>query len=148
MALTSTAQQFREAALEIRDANRQMYLIARRNMRVATADAEAAVKTSALNILPRKGGLNQRVADAVVKTSILTGPRTAGVRITASRTGSDLVAINAGEARHPLYGDRDHWYVTEVEPGFFTRPLVAMTVQVSAAMLATMQETALLAGFR
>lgn len=148
MPLDATAAEFRAAALDLREANRTMYLTARRQIRAIATPAVAAVRQSALSTLPKRGGLNQWVADAVIKTSILTGPRSAGVSIRARKTGHDLPKINAGTARHPLYGNTSYWYETPVQPGFFTRPLDEMAPVAEALFLRAMTETAYVAGFR
>lgn len=32
----------------------------------------------------------------------------------------DLASLDKGRLRHPLYGNRGHWYVQAVKPGFWT----------------------------
>lgn len=147
MALDPTAASFRNAALELKAANRSMYLVARRNIRLIASPAIQAVRQSALDTLPKAGGLNQWVADATIKTSILTGPRTAGVAIRARKTGHDLPRINAGVARHPVFGNRNAWSTTYVTPGFFTKPLDALEPRVTLLMVTSMNETSRIAGF-
>lgn len=151
MALDPTAQAFRTAALELREADRTMYLVARANMREIAKPAIDAVRKSALGTLPKGGKpvpLNQWVADATIKTSILTGPRSAGVAIRARKTGHDLPAIDKGVARHPVYGSRKAWSNTYVAPGFFTKPLDALDPAVGLLLARAMTETARVAGFR
>src|SRR5690242_8932474 len=109
MALDATGASFRRAALELREADRTMYLVARREIREIAKPAVDAVRKSALESLPKRGGLNEWVAEATIKTSILTGSRSAGVSIRARKTGHDLPAINAGTARHPVFGNRNAW---------------------------------------
>jgi hypothetical protein len=150
MALDSTGASFRRAALELREADRTMYLVVRKEIRETAEPAVEAVRKSALATLPKGGRpvpLNQWVADATIKTSILTGPRSAGVVIRARKTGHDLPKINAGVARHPVHGNRKAWSNTYVTPGFFTKPLDAMEPAVSLRMLHAMTETARIAGF-
>lgn len=152
MALSRTAQEFREAALATREANRVMYRVAARNIRIATAPARDEVRRSALASLPRRGGLNQWVADADVSTSVLTGARSAGVRIVSKRQSStkqtDLPKIDAGQVRHRVFGKWLRGVPTQnVPPGYFTRPLSGLDPAVGAACLATMEEVSLIAGF-
>lgn len=147
MALDPTAAEFRAAALELKAAEQSLMPLARRNIRAATAPAAEAVRRSAMETLPHTGGLNQWVADASVKTGILTGPRTAGVRIVARKTGHDLPAVEAGTVRHPVYGHRNAWAETQVRPGFFSTPLQELAPAVELACMAVMTEASRVAGF-
>jgi hypothetical protein len=86
-----------------------------------------AVKTSARSTLPHHGGLGEWVARSRMITSVRTTTRSAGVRLVARRTSlrgaSDIARIDAGRVRHPLFGDRAHWYAEAVTAGFGTRVL-------------------------
>ena len=119
-----------------------------RNLRAATAAAPERVRQSALDTLPKTGHLNEWVADAVIKTTISRGVRSAGVSLRMRKTGHDLPAINAGLVRHPVYGQRKVWAYTRVTPGFFTKPLEGMRPEVTAACIAAMRQAAIEAGFR
>lgn len=73
--------------------------------------------------------LAERVAQARFSTRSFR-PRggTVGVRVTAtSRKGKgvDLDALDRGRLRHPLFGNRRHWYQQAVNPRWFTRPMEA-----------------------
>jgi len=35
----------------------------------------------------------------------------------------DLVALNRGYLRHPLFGNRDFWFEQSVEPGWWDRAM-------------------------
>jgi hypothetical protein len=47
------------------------------------------------------------------------------VQVTATARGKrekrDVRSVDAGRLRHPLYGNRNHWYDTRIEAGFFSR---------------------------
>lgn len=148
MPLDEGAAELREVAVRLR-ATGQVGLrtVMARNIRVATLPAADRVRRSALATLPRSGGLNEWVADSVLRTSVTTGARTAGVALRMRKTGHDLKAIDAGIARHPVYGNPKNWAVTHVHPGFFTTPLEAMKPEVTAACVAAMREAAVMAGF-
>jgi len=54
------------------------------------------------------------------------GGRSAAIRIvvTPSKGKSlDLNSLDRGRLRHPLFGNRDHWYSQAVPPGWFTAPM-------------------------
>lgn len=82
------------------------------------------VKRSAVAKLPAAGGLGAWVARGTVTLSARDRGRTAGIRIKVSRKSTknkaDLKRLNdAGRVRHPLHGNRKHWYPQEVTPGYF-----------------------------
>jgi hypothetical protein len=90
-----------------------------------------AVTDRARSDLPSSGGLNDWVAGrlSITAQTKLTG-RDVGVRFKTKRRGkgglSDLSGINRGRTRAPLFGDRDHWYLHPVPPGFADRAMEDM----------------------
>jgi hypothetical protein len=94
----------------------------RREVRDATKETRTAIKKSALENLPSKGGLNRWAASTPGATTRLYG-RNTSVRISMRKQGHDLAALNRGRLRHPLFGRRTHWYQQEIAPGFFTKPV-------------------------
>ncbi len=82
----------------------------------------ADLRKSAAETLPRRGGLAQRVARSNIRSATrLTGTQV-GLRITASNP-IGIRRINAGSVRHPLFGDRQHWYGQNVRAGWFDDPM-------------------------
>lgn len=71
--------------------------------------------------------LAQRVEQARFSTRAIKLPGgTVGVRVTATSKkgkGVDLDKLDRGRLRHPLFGDRKHWYEQTVPAGWFTRPM-------------------------
>jgi hypothetical protein len=122
--------------------------LTRTRIRIALAPAIGAVRQSARSTLPQQGGLNEWVANASYRTSVLRGPKTAGVSIRGRKTGHNLKEIDAGKVRHPVYGNRNNWATTYVPPGYFTRPLQRMRPQVELAILKVMRDVARTAGFK
>lgn len=103
-----------------------------KEIRAAVPPVRKAVKAHALAVLPKSGGLNSWVARAGVRVSVKRGPRTAGVQLVAGRNSlkgrSDLKRLDsAGRLRHPLHGNRGHWYLQQVTPGWFSEPVAAST---------------------
>lgn len=149
MAIEDGAAELRIVALRMRAAGevelkRAMF----RNIRLATLPAAGRVRQSAIDTLPRSGGLNEWVASSVIKTSVTTGVRTAGVTLRMRKSGHDLKSIDAGIARHMVYGNPKVWATTQVKPGFWTEPLKAMKPEVTAACVLAMRQVAAEAGFR
>lgn len=103
-----------------RTLQRELYAAVQRGGRRVVQAAREGAQT-----LPQSGGLAARVAGATYRTQ-LRGGRNPGVRVTArERTGKpvDLASIDrTGNVRHPLYGNRRHWYSTAVPAGWFTGP--------------------------
>lgn len=59
------------------------------------------VRAAALAKLPRRGGLNQRIARKPIRAATRTGERTAGVRIVGTKVDP---RINEGRVFHPVFG--------------------------------------------
>lgn len=94
--------------------------------------APGAVRESALAILPRAGGLNERVA----ASKVTTRRSKSSVRVVAS-SDYDLKAIDRGRVKHPVFrkkGRKDVWVIQIVPAGWFTRPLRALAPAVAAAI--------------
>jgi len=114
-----------------KDLRRELF----RGIQRATKPARAEVKANATRVLPTSGGLAQVVARSRVSTKTRMRGQQVGVRITG-QSDMDIASINRGRLRHPLFGDRGHWYSQQVRPGFFTEPLERMAPQVRAELLA------------
>lgn len=76
----------------------------RATIRVEAQPLVAAAKQEALARLPRRGGLNVQVASQRWTVSVLTGARTAGVRLRTKAPDTDQT--DEGFVRHPLPGNR------------------------------------------
>lgn len=101
---------------------REMRKAIRRAISEETKPTRAKIKQSAIDELPQRGGLNTWAARTPsVNTDFRE--RSAGVRISMKKRGHDLVALNRGRLRHPLFGNRAVWYQQSIAPGFFTRPI-------------------------
>ena len=116
-------------------------------MRATTANAARAAQAAEIATLPHGGGLGEWVAAAKPSTQILTGPRSAGVRLVQRKTGHDLASLNRGRLRHPVYGNRKNWVDQQVPSGWWDRALEAYGPAVLAGCQLAMDETARLAGF-
>lgn len=139
---------FREVALRLKAADVELWKATQKNIRVATAPARPAVRASARANLPKKGGLNEWVASASITTSILTGRRTAGVAVRVKKRGHNMQDVDSGQVRHPLFGNREHWYTTAVPAGVLSRPLEALRPAVGVACVEAMRQAAAAAGFK
>ena len=109
-------------------------------IRAASKPAVQSVKDAARTQLPKRGGLNDYIANEKIKTGTrLTGPRV-GVRITAS---SGNWSENQTSVRHPVFGNRKRWAVTPIaSPGWFTETLQHEVPAVTAAIRIAMEAVA------
>lgn len=99
-----------------------------KEIRGAVPPIRAAVKASALANLPKRGGLNRWTASAKLTAQVRRGAQSAGVSLRDSKGSRgkrhDLRALNDGFIRHPLWGNREHWYPQRVAPEFFQKAIV------------------------
>lgn len=112
-------------------------------MNRSTRPLKLAARSSAVATLPRRGGLNEWVAKNVRISSSnrLTG-RNPGVRIRASRKGSDIAAMDRGRLRHPVFGNRKVWVSQSIRPGWFTAPMVAGVGVAKREIVAAVEDVA------
>lgn len=90
----------------------------------ATKPLKESARRSAENILPKRGGLGERVAKTRMSTRRRTGPNTAGVRIQSKVDAR----IDRGEVRHPVFAQPGRprvWVSQKVTAGWFTKPMEA-----------------------
>lgn len=89
------------------------------------------VRAAALEQLPKRGGLNVRVAGEPMSVRIRTGGRSPSVRIVTKT--SDTGGADRGVIRHPVFGHRDRkWSSQPYVPakGYFSETLTREAPQV------------------
>ena len=88
----------------------------------AVKNVRQVVKQSAMDRLPNRGGLAARAAKAASPRVRRNGN---GVRVVAvgKKGMKDLVRLDGGEVRHPVFGNRSAFVGQAVVPGFWTRPM-------------------------
>jgi hypothetical protein len=71
------------------------------------------------------GSVVDRVVGATFSTRILTGRNPGVVLRGRDKAGRsiDLRSLDAGRLRHPLFGNRKHWYQQSVKPNWWTEPM-------------------------
>lgn len=94
-----------------------------RGIQRATVPMKAAARASALQRLPKRGGLAGKVASSKLSTRT-RGGRNPSVRIVASG-GVDLRSMDRGRLRHPVFGNRRVWVNQSVAARWFTDPMRA-----------------------
>jgi hypothetical protein len=75
----------------------------------ASVPLRADAKRSALENLPKRGGLNVLVADSIMTVQRRAG----GIRVVAKGM-TQLAKTNNGEVRHPVYGNRNAWTTQDI----------------------------------
>jgi hypothetical protein len=77
-------------------------------MRAAAKPLVKSAEEAARERLPKSGGLNELVASRHTRVSVLTGARTAGVRLRRGDRGASY-QTNRGYISHPTFGRPDSW---------------------------------------
>lgn len=95
--------------------------------REALAPLKKDIPAEALAKMPKRGGYAPLLARAVKVVTRVSGTSSvrATVRVSAAgkREGRDVSALNLGMLRHPLFGNRRHWYGQRVLRGFVDEPV-------------------------
>lgn len=112
-----------------------------RGLRVGAKPLVAVARQSAVENLPRAGGLDQVVAASKFAVRTRTSGRNPGVRVVAL-SGHNIAAMDRGRLRHPTYGHRDRWVTQKIKPGWWTDALTARAPEVRTALVAVLAETA------
>lgn len=112
-----------------------------RGLRQGAKPLIAAAHESALENLPRRGGLAQQVADTKFAVRTRTAGGNPGVRIVGPST-RHLKDMDRGRLRHPVFGHQDRWVTQQIKPGWWTAALSARAPEVRQALLNVLAETA------
>lgn len=112
-----------------------------RGLRAAAKPLPEVARASALETLPKKGGLNEVVASQKFAVRTRTSGRNPGVRVVGV-SKEHLRAMDAGRLSHPVFGNRNVWVKQKIKPGWWTVPLTAQAPAVRARLLAVLAETA------
>jgi hypothetical protein len=89
-----------------------------RGLRNAGKPLTGAVESAASSKLPQAGGLNQWVASSKFAVRTRASGSSASIRVVATKRGHDLVGMNEGVVRHPVFGGSG-WSVTRIRPGWW-----------------------------
>lgn len=143
MAQSFASQRLHAIATQLKvQGERGLKLEMTRTMRASAQPLVSAVRESAREKLPKSGGLAEQQASQKIRVSVLTGARTAGVRIRTRTRGS--MQTDRGYVRHPTFGDRDEW-VRQDTPGatgWWTNTLIRKSPEVTAAIVKEMNRVA------
>ena len=133
LSMTSGAELRYVAGLLRKAAARDLTRELRKGQRQAFKPLQPEIKAEALATLPKRGGYAATMAKAV-KVTVTTGvgrnALTARVYARGKVEHRDVVAVNAGRLRHPVFGHRKTWKLTRVRPGFVDRPVDKLSDQI------------------
>jgi len=117
----------------------------RKHINNAVAPLAPEIRAEALRVLPHRGGYAPILARAV-KVSTRIASREGSVALVIYARGKaedrDLVALDRGILRHPLWGRRKHWYTTSVRPGLVSRPVGKLSDRLTRDVAAAVDELA------
>ena len=105
------------------------------------------VSAKAAEVLPKEGDLNVWVSKRIkVTAQTRISSSTSTFRFVTKHKGatglSDLRALNAGRVRHPLFGNRDRWYLQQVPAHFVDQALDEMGDTIRAEFLQAVDDVA------
>lgn len=109
-----------------------------RGIRETNKSTIAEIRKSAQENLPRRGGLADLVAKGSIGTRTSPTAASAGVSITRKRGRG----LNEGRLRHPLFGNRGHWFQQPVAKGWFDRPIEKDAPEIRAGLERVMRDVA------
>ena len=132
------AEDLEKLARRLKDAGGDLKKELLRGIRETNKPAIAAVKESARQNLPKRGGLAAMVAkDSIGTRTRLTG-NSAGVTIQRKRGAG----LNAGRLRHPVFGNRSVWKEQAIAKGWFDKPIEDDAAKIRANLQQVMQDVA------
>jgi hypothetical protein len=111
-----------------------------RRIRQSAQPAIPAIRQSAHDVLGDKGGLADQIAGSKIGVRTrLSG--SVGVRIQGNGV-HNLRRMNEGQLRHPLFGNRSHWYEQAIRPGWFAAPIELRKPRIHNGIEQAMADTA------
>jgi hypothetical protein len=118
-----------------------------RALSAAAVPVQASIKAEAAKVMPSEGGYRDLLTGSLRhRMSRRAGGQVAQVILTTYADGKkerrDVVALNKGILRHPLWGDRDVWRVTKIQAGFHDRGTEQAMDKAQAAMLGVIEDYA------
>lgn len=109
-----------------------------RGIREGNKATISAIRRNALETLPSSGGLASLVSKSRIGTRTRLSANRVGVQIKGTGKVS-LSSINAGQLRHPVFGNRNAFVSQSVPAGFFDEPVEHDLPQIVAGINKAMQ---------
>ena len=107
--------EYKEFSRQLRSAERGIRRAIRKRVREAGKPRSEAVVREGAERMPSRGGLREQF---LRRGNAKLSQTTTSIRIVLGRKGSYVGSVDrSGKVRHPLFGDREHWYSTPVPAG-------------------------------
>lgn len=100
-----------------------------------------AARRSAIQKLPRRGGLAAKVAKSRMRIVRETSQRGSGSRLQAENAYG-LAQLDKGDAWHPVFGNRNLWVKQSITSGWWTEPTEAAAPSVRRELQQAMNRVA------
>lgn len=111
-----------------------------RGIRAGAKPAVKHVKDETAEYFPNSGGMAKFAKKSSIGVRTRTSGEGAGVRIVGQKKGHDIRSMNRGRLRHPLFGNRKHWYTQDVKPSWWNESLTDQKEQITLEVLHTMDQ--------
>lgn len=134
--LAKALKQYGDKGLE-----KELYSSINRSVKPLVTD----VKRATPRYLPRRYALELAKSLRVTVTrrqGRVTGVRLIGTAKTPEGKKRDLASLNRGRLRHPLYGNRKHWYDQQVSPNWWDDPLIKGATKVRKEIVKSLDDVA------
>jgi hypothetical protein len=127
-----------DLAIRLEKASRSLDAEIATAVRVEMEKLPAAVQKSIHDKLPKRVGMADRFAKNI-ETRLNRRPGMASLSLVApGRRERDLLTVDRGVVRHPVYGNRKAWVGQVVTPYFWSAPVKETTAAVEAAVKAAL----------
>jgi hypothetical protein len=127
------SEQFSRIKAKLKEADRELRLGFLGRVRAILAPLKVQISESALQKLPKKGGLAERIAKS--KYSVRNRPTSVTLQ---TINPYQIQSIDNGRIRHPVFGHMDRWVPEPVSAGFWTDPTEKFKPIVEIAIRAEM----------
>lgn len=132
-------EKFRLVRSKLKEADKSLRLKFMRNIRAALKPLGKDISESAEEKLPKRGGLNKKIANSRYAT------RTKALSVTFQTTNLyQIQNMDKGIVRHPVFGNDDSitkWVDQKITPNFWTEPIEKAKPEVQASVDEAIAET-------
>jgi delta 1-pyrroline-5-carboxylate dehydrogenase len=127
---------YKEFRVRLKEADKELRLGFNAKVRALLAPLGIDISQSALERLPKRGGLAKRVAES----KFTTRSRLTSILFQMSNT-FEIKDMDEGLIRHPVFGHMDRWAEQKIQPNFWTDPVTAIEPAITVGVESLIQET-------
>lgn len=129
---------WQKTATLLKGADKKVAAATRKSLREVAKPIGDEVAVKGAEPMPHRGGMSAYLAANVKPTISLTG-KDISIRLQDKR-GVRVKALDAGKARHPLFGMRRHWYLQAVPAQTWTNAFMAQKDKAREAVTKAVQQ--------